>query len=150
MHISWLWFALIVLLSWGLTGIFQKLAANRLSSDTNIALLVIGILFTQPFLIPAVPLSSYSRKAVIFGLLSGFLNDLGAWGLFEAMKLGGSASLVTVFTALYPLPVVVLTPLILGERLTGLQIAGVVCALIAVVLLAREPAPKLEPVAQPV
>jgi uncharacterized membrane protein len=138
MHISWLWFALVVLLSWGVTGIFQKLAANRLSSDTNIALLVAGFLLIQPFLSMPVPLSTYSKRAIIYGLLSGLLSDLGAWGLFEAMKTGGSAGLVTVFTALYPLPVVLLSPFVLGERLTTIQMAGVVCALIAVVLLCIE------------
>jgi drug/metabolite transporter (DMT)-like permease len=39
------------------------------------------------------------------------------------------------FTALYPLVTVCLAPWVLHESITGLQGAGVVCALIAVILL---------------
>lgn len=139
---TWLWLVLIVLFAWGLTGILQKLAANRVSSDTNVILLVAGFLLTQPFFLPLIPLSAYSTRAIVYGLLSGLLNDIGCWGLFEAMKKGGTAGLVTVFTALYPLPVVLLSPLVLGEHMTHRQTIGVVCALIAVVLLSRENAPE--------
>jgi len=45
---------------------------------------------------------------------------------------------VTPFTALYPIVVVFLAPFILHESISGLQAVGVVCALIAVVLLSTE------------
>jgi drug/metabolite transporter (DMT)-like permease len=51
------------------------------------------------------------------------------------MRVGGSASIVTVFTALYPLPVVLLAPLVLHEYITPVQSLGVACAIIAIVLL---------------
>jgi drug/metabolite transporter (DMT)-like permease len=59
------------------------------------------------------------------------------------MRLGGSASIVTIFTALYPLPVVLLAPLILHERITPLQLLGCVCGLIAIVLISI-PAPVVD------
>lgn len=62
-------------------------------------------------------------------------NALGAWALFAAMKSGGKASIVAPLTALYPLVVVLVAPVILHESINLLQGAGVVCALIAVVLL---------------
>lgn len=145
MNASWFLLAVIVLIAWGLAGITQKLATNRISSDTNVILLVIGFLLTQPFFLPAVPLSTYSTQALVFGLLSGLFNDLGAWGLFEAMKRGGSAGLVTVFTALYPLPLVLLSPFVLSEHITKLQALGVICATIAVALLSQGPAASTEP-----
>jgi drug/metabolite transporter (DMT)-like permease len=55
------------------------------------------------------------------------------------MRLGGSASIVTVFTALYPLPVVLLAPLVLHEHITSLQSVGVACGIIAIVLLSLPP-----------
>ena len=103
-------------------------------------LLIVGMLGIQPFVLPQQPLSSYSRHAIVFGVLSGVLSNLGSWGLFEAMRLGGSASIVTIFTALYPLPVILLAPLILHERITALQAAGCLCGLIAIVLISI-PAP---------
>jgi len=72
---------------------------------------------------------------LVYGLLSGLLSTLGAWGLFAAMRYGGKASIVTPFSALYPLIVVVLSPFVLHESVTALQGLGVLCALIAVYLL---------------
>ena len=152
MHFSWLWFAVVVLMSWGASGFFQKLASNRITSESNMVLLALGYFLTQPFFLPGVPLTSYSTRAIVFGLCSGFFSNLSAWGQFEAMKLGGTASIVTVFTALYPLPVVLLSPLVLRERLTALQVVGIFFAMIAVVLLSRGPEPASEsvPAAVPV
>jgi bacterial/archaeal transporter family protein len=146
MHFSWLWFAVIVLISWGTSGLFQKLASNQIASESNMVLLAVGYFLTQPFFLPDAPLTSYSTRAVVFGLCSGFFSNLSAWGQFEAMRLGGTASIVTVFTALYPLPVVLLSPIVLHERITTLQGVGILFAMIAVVLLSRAP----EPVSQSV
>jgi bacterial/archaeal transporter family protein len=104
-------------------------------------LLILGMFAIQPFVLPQQPLSSYSRHAVVYGLLSGVLSNLGSWGLFQAMRLGGSASIVTIFTALYPLPVVVLAPFILHERITPLQSGGVACGIIAIILIST-PSPE--------
>ena len=62
-------------------------------------------------------------------------NALGAWALFAAMKSGGQASIVSPLTALYPLVVVLIAPVVLRESVTLLQGIGVLCALAAVVLL---------------
>ena len=103
-------------------------------------LLIVGMFAIQPFVLPHQPLSTYSRRAVVYGILSGVLSNLGSWGLFEAMRLGGSASIVTIFTALYPLPVILLAPLILHEHITPLQSVGCLCGLISIVLISA-PAP---------
>jgi uncharacterized membrane protein len=122
------------------TGIFQKLSTNRISAESLMILLILGMFAIQPFVLPQQPLSSYSRRAVVYGILSGVLSNLGSWGLFEAMRLGGSASIVVIFTALYPLPVILLAPLILHERITPLQSVGCLFGLIAIVLISI-PAP---------
>jgi transporter family protein len=51
------------------------------------------------------------------------------------MKSGGKASIVAPFTALYPIVVVLLAPFVLHESITFLQTIGILCSLIAVVLL---------------
>jgi drug/metabolite transporter (DMT)-like permease len=61
------------------------------------------------------------------------------------MSLGGSASLVTIFTALYPLPVVLLAPLILHERITSLQSVGIACGMVAIVLISTPSPPQSKP-----
>jgi bacterial/archaeal transporter family protein len=111
------------------------MSTNHISAESLMILLILGMFVIQPFVLPQQPLSSYSRRAVIYGLLSGVLSNLGSWELFEAMRLGGSASIVSIFTALYPLPLVLLAPLVLHERITGLQSVGCSCGLIAIILI---------------
>jgi transporter family protein len=146
MH-SWLIFVIIVLVSWGVLGIFQKLSTNYLSAESTLIWLLVGFLLFQPFVYPSKPLSIYSTRHLWYGLLSGLLSNVGAWGLFEAMKCGGKASIVTPFCALYPLPVVLLAPLVFHEKVSPLQAVGVACVLLAVILLSREAEPARPPVA---
>ena len=77
----------------------------------------------------------YSRRNLTYGVLSGFLNALGAWALFAALKKGGKASVVSPLTALYPIVVIAMVPWLLHESVTPLQWMGVAFALVAVVLL---------------
>ena len=144
---TWLIFVIIVLVSWGVLGIFQKLSTNYLSAESTLIWLIVGFLLFQPFVYPSKPLSIYSTRSLWYGLLSGLLSNVGAWGLFEAMKCGGKASIVSPFCALYPLPVVLLAPFVFHEKVSLLQAFGVVCALTAVVLLSREAQPIPETIA---
>jgi transporter family protein len=136
MHVPpWFWFAVITLLSWGIAGLLQKLATNHISAESSLIWLVAGFLLLEPFFYPGKSLFTYSAVNLTWALLSGVLNALGAWALFAALKSGGKASIVAPVTALYPLVVIALVPLVLKESITVLQIAGVVCSLIAIVLL---------------
>jgi drug/metabolite transporter (DMT)-like permease len=147
----WLIYVIVVLVSWGVLGIFQKVASSYISAESMLIWLIVGFLLFQPFVYPSKPLSIYSTKHIWYGLLSGLLSNVGAWGLFEAMKVGGKASIVSPFCALYPLPVVFLAPFVFHEKVTLIQAVGVVCALIAVVLLSREAEPAASSVtAEPV
>jgi transporter family protein len=132
-----IWFgpAIVVLVCWGIAGLFQKLSTNHLSAETALVWLMVGFFLLDPWLYPQESILIYSRRSLVYALLSSFLNALGGWALLAAMKHGGKASIVVPFTALYPLVTVSLAPLLLHEGITLSQGAGVVCALIAVVLL---------------
>lgn len=132
---SWILPAAVVLLTWGVVGLFQKLTTNYLSADSALIWLVGGYVLLVPWLYPGKSVLAYSHRSLLLMLVSAFLNTLGAWALLAAMKNGGKASIVSPFTALYPLVVVMAAPLILHESITLLQGVGVVCALIAVGLL---------------
>jgi len=136
MHLPpWFWFAAVVLISWGIVGILQKLSTNYISAESSLIWLVAGFILLQPLLYPGRIVFSYSGRSLMFALLSGVFNALGAWALFAAMKSGGKASIVAPLTALYPLVVTLLAPFLLHEPLTIIQGAGVACAVLAVVLL---------------
>jgi transporter family protein len=139
MHLPpWFWFGLITLVSWGIVGLLQKLSTNHLSAEWALVWLAVGFFFLEPWLYPGRILFTYSAHSLAWALLSGFFNALGAWALLGALKSGGKASIVAPFTALYPIVVVFLAPFILHESISALQGVGIVCALIAVVLLSTE------------
>ena len=131
------WFApvAIVLISWGVVGILQKLSTNYISAESALIWLAVGYFLLAPFFYPGRIIFAYSTRSLVLTLVSAALNSVGAWALLAAMRSGGRASIVVPFTALYPLVVVMLAPLILHETITLLQGAGVLCALAAVVLL---------------
>ena len=131
----WFLYVSVVLVFWGACGIFQKLATNRISAESSLVWLIVGFVMLEPFVYPGARLFQYSSRSIFWGLLSGVLSNLGAWGLYAAMKSGGKASIVAPLCALYPLVVVALAPVVLHESITKLQGAGVFCALVAVVLL---------------
>ena len=80
-----------------------------------------------------------TRPAALgWALLNGVFNGLGAWTLMAAMGAGGKASLVMPITAMYPLLVVLVAPVVFHESITGLQEVGVACAMISVVLISSD------------
>jgi bacterial/archaeal transporter family protein len=133
---SWCWPAVVVLLTWGTVGLLQKLSTNYLSAESALICLVGGYVVLLPWLYPDRSIFLYPRRSLMLVLISALLNTLGAWALLAALKSGGKASIVAPLTALYPLPVVMAAPVVLHESITLLQGVGVLCALIAVVLLA--------------
>lgn len=137
----WFWFAMITILAWGIVGLLQKLSTNFISAESSLIWLGVGFLLVEPFVYPGKTLFQYSALNIGWALLSGILNALGAWALFAALKSGGKASIVAPFTALYPLVVIVLAPIVLHESISRLQIIGVACALVAVVCLSLESPP---------
>jgi bacterial/archaeal transporter family protein len=136
MHVPpWFWYAVITLVAWGIVGLLQKLSTNYISAESSLIWLVFGFLLLEPLLYPGAAVLHYSAWNLTWALLSGVLNALGAWALFAALKSGGKASIVSPLTALYPLVVIILVPFVLHESITKLQVVGLGCALIAVVLL---------------
>ena len=123
--------AAVVLLTWGIVGLLQKLSTNYLSAETALIWLVVGYFLLLPWLYPAKSVFAYSTRNLLLTMLSAGLNTLGAWALLAAMKNGGKASIVVPLTALYPIVVVLLGPLVLKETITRLQGVGVLCALVS-------------------
>jgi len=136
LHIPiWFWPAVVVLVTWGVVGLLQKLSTNYLSAESALIWLVGGYFLLLPWLYPRESVLSYPIKSLVYTMLSAGLNTLGAWALLTAMKAGGKASIIVPLTALYPLVVVLSAPIILKETITRLQGVGVLCALAAVFLL---------------
>jgi transporter family protein len=137
-HLSippWCLPAALVLLTWGLVGLLQKLSTNYLSAESALIWLVVGYVLLLPWLYSSRSVFTYPVRSLVFALSSAVLNTLGAWALLAAMKSGGKASIVVPLTALYPLVVVVMAPVVLHESIGLVQGIGILCALASVVLL---------------
>ena len=136
MHLApWFWFSFVVLTTWGVVGLLQKLSTNEISAESALIWLVVGFFLVTPVFYPGKVLFSYDWRSLVYVLGSAVLNAVGAWALLAAMKNGGKASIVVPLTALYPLVLLLAAPIILRESISLLQAAGVVSALIAIVLL---------------
>jgi transporter family protein len=89
-------------------------------------------------LLVARPHTGLGAVVVLSSIAGGTLNGLGAWTSFRALESGGKASIVISLISLYPLLTVGLAVLLLGERLTHMQLAGAITAVIAAILLSLE------------
>jgi len=142
MHI-WLGFAVAALILWGITGVTQKLSTNRISSERSFLWFCWAMVaLSAAVLVIAHPHWGLGRIVVVSAIAGGALNGLGAWTSFRALESGGKASIVISLISLYPMLTVVLAVLLLGERLTWMQMAGAVTAVAAATLLSLEDAPK--------
>lgn len=81
---------------------------------------------------PVRPLPGTLRMIGFAGAL-----DMSANALFISAAHRGMIAIAAVLTSLYPASTVFLARVVLKERLQRTQIAGVICALVAVVLIAR-------------
>ena len=142
---AWLFYALLVILTWGIVGILQKLGTDRISPRSLMVWLTVGYLVLLPMLLTKTSLSSLSPRALLVGILGGLVNGLGAWSLFAALEQGGKASVVVPLTALNPLLTICLAGLFLSERPTALQWMGILLAILAAALISYETAESPSP-----
>jgi drug/metabolite transporter (DMT)-like permease len=91
------------------------------------------VLFGGLGLATAQPLMMASPVARI--AIGGGVVDMAANALYLAATRYGALSIVVTLASLYPASTVILARVVLGERLSRWQIAGVVCALGAIVLI---------------
>ncbi|HVX66936.1 MAG TPA: DMT family transporter [Bryobacteraceae bacterium] len=143
MHL-WLLLSVVAMFFWGITGVTQKLSTNHISFERSFLWFAAAFFLLAAGIMAAVPLSwNVPAALVVLAALGGLLNGLGALTSFAALERGGKASVVIPIISLYPLLTIAGAWMFLGESLTGRQIAGVICALGAVVLLSQEgPPPK--------
>lgn len=138
---TWVAAAAITIVLWGVVGLFQKLGSNHSTSNSLFLWTTAGYIFLLPFLLSGSHILELSSKSLLFGVISGLTNSLGAWAIYTALERGARASVAVPLTALNPLITLVLALVFLGERLTLMQSGGVAVAIVAGVLLSYEPEP---------
>ncbi|MGA8151871.1 MAG: EamA family transporter [Terriglobales bacterium] len=137
---SWILFAVIALVFWGITGVTQKLATNRISSELSFLWFAYAMIAISLVLLMTATMHWHVRPFIFWlAVAGGALNGLGALTSFTALESGGKASIVISLISLYPLLTVAFAVTVLHERLTTAQGLGVGLAIIAAILLSLEP-----------
>jgi len=135
----WLLFALIALLTWGVSGVVQKLSTNDISTELAVLWFSYAMFGLAFVILIFVPLNWHlSFGLFCIAAFSGILNALGVMASFAALESGGKASIVIPLTCLYPLVTIFIAVVFFHEGLTRLQIAGLFLAIVAAALLSRE------------
>jgi bacterial/archaeal transporter family protein len=142
MNYSWIFYAAVAMVFWGITGVTQKLATNRISSELSFLWFAYAMIAISLVLAMTVTLQWHMRSlTVVLAVVGGTLNGLGALTSFKALESGGKASIVISLISLFPLLTVAFAVTVLHEKLTLHQGFGVVIAIIAAILLSKEPTP---------
>lgn len=135
---TWVFYACVATLCWGVVGLLQKLGTNRVSSRSLLVWLVVGFAAMIPALWRNGDITGLGWRVLLIGLLGGVANGLGSWALFEALERGAKASVAVPLTALYPLVTIVLARIFLAETLTLRQWAGIALAVAGGAMLSYE------------
>jgi drug/metabolite transporter (DMT)-like permease len=134
----WILYSSIVIVLWGVVGLFQKLGTSRISARSLLVWLTVGYVALIPALLAGAGLRGLNWRTIAIGVLGGLTNGLGAWYLFASLESGAKASIAVPLTALNPLVTIALALAFLGERLTPLQWGGVTSAIVAGMMISYE------------
>ena len=139
--------ALPPILLWGLSGFFQKLATNHLSSERCALAFLAAALPVSVVILAREPLAYAQVSLRTWGLVValGLFFALGNFAILAAFARGGKASLVAPLGGLYPILSIPIAIVWLGENVSPRELAGIALALASVVALALEPTPPTSP-----
>lgn len=133
---KWFLFCLLAVLFWGSWAVIPKKLGSMTASEQQAAS-TLGIVPVLLVLVFSKRLLRGERKlrGGTIAFAAGVLSGLGNLAYYAAIGEGGSkASVLAPLTALYPVVVVVLAMIFLGERPSWLQLAGIALALASIYL----------------
>jgi uncharacterized membrane protein len=140
---SWLVYALLPILFWGVAGLLQKISTNHISGELStlwfhVAFLPVAvvILFLQPLQ------NQPAGRIWVLVTALGLFFSLGNLAILAAFASGGKASIVAPLTALYPVVSIPLAIAFFSEKIGVREACAIAIALLSVVALAWERPPK--------
>ncbi|HVX66935.1 MAG TPA: DMT family transporter [Bryobacteraceae bacterium] len=134
---AWMWLSALTILFWGAWGLESKLIVDRISPWMNQVLFSLGLLPVMLWMLFSRRVHSGTnlRRGAWYALVTGLLGGAGNIAFYLALARGGKVSVVVPLTCLFPLVTVIAAYLVLKEKLTRAQLAGLVLAMIAIYLL---------------
>ena len=134
---AWLIYSILTLLLWGIWGAISKVISSHINAYTNQVLFALGMLPLLPLVCfsPRLKVCTQRERGILYAFITGILGGTGNIVFFESLMVGGKASVVVPLTSLSPIVTVLLGYVVLRERLTNVQKAGFVLAVVAIYLL---------------
>ncbi|MCU0598182.1 MAG: EamA family transporter [Desulfobacterales bacterium] len=136
---TWVSYSIIALCFWGLWGFCEKVASRSVIPGNLIILSTLGSLSIFPIYLTLFAREfkfSWQNPDYYMSLAGGMAGAVGGVFFYFAIS-KGEASRVVTLTSLYPMISVILASLFLNEALTLQKIAGIACAMAAMVLLTQ-------------
>jgi transporter family protein len=129
----------IIFLSWGTSSFLAKIVADRLGVASIfwdiMGSLPIIVLYSLLIIKPK-NLIPENKLIIPLGLLIGIIGSFGGIAFYHLLS-KSNASIAIPLTALYPALTVILSVLILKEKLSLINLGGVVLSLVAIYLLSQ-------------
>jgi len=133
----WLLFILITVVTWGVWGAFSDLQMDKEGIPETVVY-ILWALTMIPCAIVALIINKgkflHDGKSALLGCTVGLLGAGGQLVLFKALAIG-PAYIIFPFISMSPVVVITLAAIFLKEKANRWQIAGIVVALIAILLL---------------
>src|SRR5947209_10436947 len=125
---AWLAYSVLTIVVWGAWGVVSKIVSDRIDANTNQVFFSLGLLPLMVIVLrsPRIRGGQRRRAGTAWAFLTGILGGTGNIAFFQALVMGGQASIVVPATALYPLVTVILASLFLHERMSAMQQFGLV------------------------
>lgn len=133
--INWFPAAVLALFSFGLWGLFTKLAVAHIDSKTALIYQTVGVLIVGLIMLFSMKFKpATDAKGISYALLTGLAYGVGCLFYLMAASKGKIITVVTL-TALYPLITILLAYLLLKEGVNFKQWMGILLAFVAIVLM---------------
>ncbi len=128
--------ALVTLMTWGVWGLFSKLASTYSRPRQTLLFQVVGVMAVGLVVLSMERFHiEWSPQGFAWSAAAGFVNFIGFLFFFAAVE-KGKVSTVIALSSLYPVVTIVLSVLFLQEKISAREGFGIVCALLAGFLLA--------------
>jgi drug/metabolite transporter (DMT)-like permease len=137
---TWLFYSFVAMLFWGLFSAAQKITTNHISAEWSyIGFIVSSVFISLLFLLFGWVETNVSGRNLWLGFVAGMLNGLGVLSSFAAYSAEGKASKVTTIAgALQPVFTIVLAVGLLREKISFMEVIGILIAIIGTAALSYE------------
>ena len=135
---DWLLSSLIALISWGLWGVFSKLASRHMDFyQIYVASTIITLIAFPAVFLVVQPQIDFKSPGFSYSILAGLAATSAIIAFYSAMGTG-KASIVVPLTALYPIVTIIISYLFLSEKISPVKGMGIILAIIAIALLSTD------------